>query len=69
MDLNSNKQGQYKELVEELSYVKDLINLGEVWISRDENADLLVAAAILVASEHRNEDLGQLAEFIQKSGE
>ncbi|ATO46090.1 hypothetical protein C5L30_000259 [Companilactobacillus farciminis] len=52
MDLNSNKQGQYKELVEELSYVKDLINSGEVWISRDENADLLVAAAILVASEH-----------------
>ena len=69
MVLNDSKQEQYKELIKELDYVKNSIDSGEVKILRGENVDSLVAAAILVASEHRNEDLDQLAEFIQKSGE
>lgn len=57
MDLNKKKR--YDELIEEVEYVYNKI---PIIIDADEG----VMAAILVASEHSNEDLGQLTGFIQK---
>lgn len=57
MDLNKKKR--YDELIEEVEYVYNKI---PIIIDADEG----VMAAILVASEHSNEDLGQLTGFIQR---
>jgi len=56
MDLN--KQKRYDELIEEVEYVYNELSIIDV--------DKGVMAAIIVASEHSNEDLGQLTGFIQK---
>ncbi|WP_125707498.1 hypothetical protein [Companilactobacillus zhongbaensis] len=58
--MDSNEKQRYDEMIEEVEYVYN--NL-PIIIDADEG---LMAVAILVASEHSNEDLGQMAGFIQK---
>lgn len=57
MDLSKKKR--YDELIEEVEYIYNKLPIIM-------DADKGVMATILVASEHNNEDLGQLAGFIQK---
>lgn len=54
---------KYDELIEDTLKVKDDIDR-RMYLS--DGADAGIMAAILVASQHSNEDLGQLAGFIQK---
>lgn len=61
MDLSKKKR--YDELVEETRYVLDKLASKP---ERYYKVDFGAATAILVASEHSNEDLGQLTGFIQK---
>ena len=59
--MDSSKKKRYDKLIEELGYVKGLIDSNAI-VVRGENADSLVAAAILVASEHSIEDLSYSCE-------
>jgi len=62
--MDSSKQKRYDEMVEETKYVIDKF---EYNYEVKQSDHISMMAAILVASEHSNEDLGQLAGFITKT--
>lgn len=58
--MDSSKEKRYDEMMEEFKYVYENLPLLM-------GSDSGVVTAILVASEHHNSDIGQLAEFIRQN--